>query len=106
MDAIARHKLVDHLRRYGRRETLDDPIDGFDEGDLPVPAESHATHDLAVLIERLPEAEQRTVLLIKVEGLPAIDAARRAGVSVSAIRVQAHRGLKRLAALIRSERED
>jgi RNA polymerase sigma-70 factor (ECF subfamily) len=42
-------------------------------------------------------------VLTKLEGLSITQAAERTGVSESAIKVQVHRGLKRLAALVRHE---
>ena len=40
-------------------------------------------------------------MLTKLEGLSVAEAAARTGASESAIKVQVHRGLKRLAALVR-----
>ena len=42
-------------------------------------------------------------MLTKLEGLSVAEAAQRTGASASAIKVQVHRGLKRLAALVRRE---
>jgi RNA polymerase sigma-70 factor (ECF subfamily) len=49
----------------------------------------------------LPEAQQQAIALIKLEGLTVAEASQRTGVSVSALKVQVHRGLKRLAELVR-----
>jgi RNA polymerase sigma-70 factor, ECF subfamily len=56
-----------------------------------------------VLLETLPQAQRQAILLIKVEGLSVAEASAKTGVSVSALKVQVHRGLKRLAALVRGE---
>jgi RNA polymerase sigma-70 factor, ECF subfamily len=102
--AIARHKLVDLFRRRGRREALHDPLDDLDERDHPLAAdEQPARRDLGVLLETLPQAQRQAILLIKVEGLSVAEASAKTGVSVSALKVQVHRGLKRLAALVRGE---
>lgn len=100
--AIARHKLVDLWRRRGRHEALHDPIDELDDAALPaVHDEGSAQRDLTVLLGELPAAQREAIMLTKIEGLSVAEAAERTGASESAIKVQVHRGLKRLAALVR-----
>ena len=100
--AIARHKLVDLWRRRGRREGLHDPIDDVAEHLLAAePDDGGARRDLAVLLQGLPPAQRHAIELTKLEGLSVAEAAQRTGASESAIKVQVHRGLKRLAALVR-----
>jgi RNA polymerase sigma-70 factor (ECF subfamily) len=101
--AIARYKLVDFLRRRGRREALHDPIDDIDEASLPsAPRASEGVlRDLERLLGALPEAQRQAIVLTRMEGLSIAEASGRTGVSGAAIKVQVHRGLKRLAALIR-----
>ncbi|WP_454909500.1 hypothetical protein [Variovorax gossypii] len=86
MHAIARHKPVDLLRRRGRREALNEPLDDLAEDQhlAAAPDEQPTRRDLALLLATLP-------------------AAQRGGVSVSVLKVQVHRGLKHLADLMRSE---
>jgi RNA polymerase sigma-70 factor, ECF subfamily len=100
--AIARHKLIDLWRRRGRREALHDPLDDFEDHALVAePTEEHSTRrDLARLLAQLPEAQQQAIALTKLEGLSVAEAAARTGASESAIKVQVHRGLKKLAALV------
>ena len=45
-------------------------------------------------------------MLTKLEGLSVAEAALQSGASESAIKVQVHRGLKRLAALVRRDGSD
>lgn len=100
--AIARHKLFDLWRRHGRRGSLHDPIDQVDEAQFAFePAEIAAGRDLMGLLETLPEAQREAIRLTKLEGLSVAEAAERNGASMSAIKVQVHRGLKRLAELVR-----
>jgi RNA polymerase sigma-70 factor (ECF subfamily) len=100
--AIARHKLVDLWRRRGRQEALHDPIDDVDEAELAAPlADGGSQRDLAQLLGALPEAQRRAIVLTKIEGLSVTEASQRTGASESAIKVQVHRGLKRLAALVK-----
>jgi RNA polymerase sigma-70 factor (ECF subfamily) len=101
--AIARHKLVDLWRRRGRREALNEPLDDLRDSAHPLAAddEQPARRDLAVLIETLPRAQQQAIVLTKIEGLSMVEASERTGVSVAALKVQVHRGLKRLALLVK-----
>lgn len=99
---IARYKLVDLWRRHGRQDALHDAIDDVDEASLAAPAvELGAGRDLARLLATLPAAQREAIVLTKVEGLSVLEACARTGASESALKVQVHRGLKRLAALVR-----
>lgn len=99
--AIARHKLVDLWRRRGRHEALHDPLDDVDEARLIQPEpEAGTARDLALLLAALPPAQRDAIVLTKIEGLSVAEASARTGASESAIKVQVHRGLKRLAALV------
>lgn len=101
--AIARHKLVDLWRRRGRRDSLHDAIDDVDQELLVAEADDGgARRDLETLFEALPQAQRQAIMLTKLEGLSVAEAAARTGASESAIKVQVHRGLKRLAALVRN----
>lgn len=102
--AIARHKLVDLWRRRGRRDSLHDAIDDVDEQLLAAePDDGGARRDLETLFDALPHAQRQAIMLTKLEGLSVAEAAARTGASESAIKVQVHRGLKRLAALVRGD---
>ncbi len=101
--AIARHKLVDLWRRRGRRDDLHEAIEDVDERLLASePEEAGTRRDLQALLQALPPAQQQAIVLTKLEGLSVAEAATRTGASESAIKVQVHRGLKRLAALVRA----
>lgn len=100
--AIARHKLIDLWRRRGRREDLHDEYEDVDEVWLAASTEeSHASRDLEKLIQVLPAAQRQAIELTKLEGLSVAEASARTGISGSAIKVQVHRGLKRLTELIK-----
>lgn len=102
--AIARHKLVDLWRRRGRKESLNDSLDELTEDQHPfAPEELPSKRDLSVLLEQLPESQKQAILLTKIEGLSMVEASNRSGVSVAALKVQVHRGLKQRAALVREE---
>jgi RNA polymerase sigma-70 factor (ECF subfamily) len=103
--AIARHKLIDLWRRQGRHDALHDSIDELDDTAMPeaVADAGPAQRDLGKLLAHLPEAQRQAIVLTKLEGLSVAEACARTGASESAIKVQVHRGLKKLAALVRGE---
>ena len=103
--AIARYKLVDMLRRYGRQALVTDPLD--DEADWlsdPQPQAHEARRDLGRLLDTLPDKQRLPIVHVKIEGLSVLETSRLTGLSVSAVKIGVHRGLKALAAMIRSTR--
>lgn len=103
--AIARHKLIDLWRRKGRREAELTSLEELDDGAQPAAPggeEPQARRDLGVLLQSIPAAQRDAIVLTKIEGLSVAEAAERTGASVAAVKVQVHRGLKRLAALVRT----
>jgi RNA polymerase sigma-70 factor (ECF subfamily) len=102
--AIARYKLVDLLRRRAGREALNEPLDEaaelFAASD---DAAAEARRDLGQLLALLPERQRLPIVHTRLEGLSVAEAAQRCGMSESAVKVGVHRGLKALAAMIRSE---
>lgn len=95
--AIARYRWVDHLRRiYRADETeLAEELMGVDEE----PAIA-ARISLERLFAQLPDAQVRAIELVKIEGLSVSEASRACGQSESLIKVNIHRGLKKLTAMI------
>jgi len=103
--AIAKYKLVDLLRRRANREGLNNPLD--DETDIFAAADyeaAEAHRDLYKLLLLLPDRQRLPIIHVKLEGLSVAEAARITGMSVSAIKVGIHRGLRTLAARIRDRR--
>ncbi|MBA16488.1 MAG: RNA polymerase subunit sigma-24 [Sphingomonas sp.] len=96
--AIARYRWVDHLRRAYRSEAaaLDDHDASQDSDEEAVMARV----SLERLFGQVPKKQARAIELVKIEGLTVAEAALRSGQSESAVKVNIHRGLKRLAALI------
>jgi RNA polymerase sigma-70 factor, ECF subfamily len=102
--AIARYKLIDFARSRARHAARMQPLDGFE--DLLATSDedpSQAGHDVAILLEQLPDRHRLPLLYVKVEGLSVREAAVRAGMSESAIKVGVHRGLKALAGMMRAK---
>jgi RNA polymerase sigma-70 factor (ECF subfamily) len=101
--AIARYKLIDFLRRT-RTSLAEVPIDAADTmtaNDDNLGAES--TFDLKRLLQRLPEKMRSSIEAVKLDGQSIAEAADRCGISESGVKVNIHRGLKTLAALIARE---
>ena len=101
--AIARHKLIDFLRRT-RRSFVDVPLDEADEAmacDDYIGVES--SYDIRRLMQRLPETIKCSMEAVKLDGLSIAEAAKRCGLSESGGKVNIHRGLKTLAALMAQE---
>ena len=102
--AIARYKLIDHLRTTGA-QALDSPIEEATElfaQDDHIGAES--AYDLRRLLDQLPSKMREAIQCVKIDGLSVAEAASRCGMSKSAVKVNVHRGLKTLAAAITREK--
>jgi RNA polymerase sigma-70 factor (ECF subfamily) len=100
LNAIARHKTIDMLRKRGRRGEYS--IDGLEDV-LPAPMESEGQshNELERLVGRLDGRSHDIVSAISLEGKTIGDVAKAQGMSEGAVRVALHRGLKKLAALYR-----
>lgn len=96
--AIAKYKLIDYLRRSTAdvEEGLpdDDTLVGLGE---EADAAESARRDLAKLLSALPPRFRLPIEHVKLEGLSVQEAAARTGMSVSAVKIGIHRGLKVLA---------
>ena len=98
--AIARYKWVDGVRDVSRHATLSS------NGAMPVePGWDSATNAIAVdeLLRRLTPGQASAIRLVKLEGASIEGAASTSGQSASLVKVNIHRGLKRLAALMNCE---
>jgi RNA polymerase sigma factor (sigma-70 family) len=97
--AIARYKWIDHVRDAARHaaQLLDDKIP---VGDL----EQTAMSSIAVddLLGHLKPAQARVIRLVKLRGVSIKGASRATGQSAALVKVNVHRGLKKLAALVAS----
>jgi len=102
VQAIARYKLVDLLRRRSRRDVLTDPLEEDDQVFATANDATEAQYDVAKLLRGLPDRQRLPILYVKIEGASVTDTAVRTGMSESAVKVGIHRGLKALAERIRS----
>lgn len=101
--AIARYKLIDWLRRHARRDACHDALDDEDIVADEADAEAgEARRDLAVLLATLPARQREAIVLTKLDGLSVREAAAALAMSEAAVKVSVHRGLKALAANLRT----
>lgn len=98
--AIARYRWVDQLRRTyrNREDELPDSLVGED-GEESIAARI----SLDRLLGHLPERQAHVIRLVKIDGHSISEAALRSGQSEPLVKVNIHRGLRKLAALIESE---
>lgn len=96
--AIAKYKLIDYFRRSTAdvEEGLPDDDTLMGVGEQSDEAEN-ARRDLAKLLSALPPRFRLPIEHVKLEGLSVQEAAARTGMSVSAVKIGIHRGLKVLA---------
>jgi RNA polymerase sigma-70 factor (ECF subfamily) len=95
--AIARNKLIDAMRRRGRRIHV--PIDDFAEtlaGDAEEPTPLPGKLDAH--LQSLPERQRDVVRSISLDGQSIRETATKLAMSEGAVRVALHRGLGALAA--------
>lgn len=104
--AIARYKLIDHLR-HTKSSRADVPIDDAEDimaRDDRVDVES--SYDLGRLLGSLPRKMREAIQCVKLDGMSVAEAAGKCGMSESAVKVNVHRGLKALSAAIAREKAD
>jgi RNA polymerase sigma-70 factor, ECF subfamily len=95
--AIARHKIIDAMRRRGARRI--EPIEDF-EGVLAAPEgeDPHARSDAERLMQKLAPRQRDIVRSISLDGESISATAMRLSMTEGAVRVALHRALKSLAA--------
>ncbi|SNR59897.1 RNA polymerase sigma-70 factor, ECF subfamily [Methylobacillus rhizosphaerae] len=96
--AVARYKMIDCLRRRSRYEALNDPLDDEAEWLAATDEEAYESKkDLGRMLEVLPVHQRLPIQYTKLDGMSVAEAAAMTGMSVSAIKVGVHRGMKALA---------
>ncbi|WP_199258962.1 sigma-70 family RNA polymerase sigma factor [Paracoccus binzhouensis] len=92
--AIARHKLIDFLRRS--RRAVQVPLDDFAEL-LADPADGAALAgarlDVDALLSRLPERTRAVIAKTRLEGKSIAETSAETGLSVASVKVIVHRGI-------------
>lgn len=100
--AIARNKLIDHLRRGGRaiKVPIDDVIDTL-EAEVDEPQIDN--QEVNVMLQALPERQRHIVQAITLNGEAIKDVAAQLKMKEVAVRVALHRSLKAMAQVYRSK---
>lgn len=96
--AIARYRWVDHLRKvykHESKELMED--DGVEDSEEEVVL---ARVSLDRLFSHLPVKQAEVIELVKIGGLSVREAADKTGQSESLVKVNIHRGLKKLSTMV------
>jgi len=96
--AIARYRWIDHLRRVYR--SAEDALEDQDSAEDSEEEAVLARMSLERLFVHLPQGQCEAIDLVKIKGLSVTEAAERSGQSESLIKVNIHRGLRKLSALV------
>lgn len=98
--AIARYRWIDQLRKTGRAGEVE--LDN----DLCVESDEEAVGarlGLARLLDQIKPEQALVIRMVKIQGLSIAEAATLSGQSEPLVKVNIHRGLKRMSALVESE---
>jgi len=91
--AIARYKLIDHLRRSRRHRTVSiDSVAAPQQTDVAA-----ITNELGRILAALPKPHRELVKDVRIAGYSFAEAAARHGLTEGAAKVRVHRSLKALA---------
>lgn len=96
--AIARYRWVDHLRKVYR--SAEDELADRDVAEDSEEEAVMARMSLDRLFVHLSQRQVEVIELVKIEGLSIAEASARTGQSESLVKVNIHRGLRRLSALV------
>lgn len=99
LKAIIQFRRTDHLRKYYKeRKNMQVSFDhheflAADVTGLPVTGE---LKDIEAALDNIPEKQRKIFTMLKIEGYSASEVANEMGMSVSAVKVSAHRTMNRL----------
>ncbi len=98
--AIGRYRWIDHLRKVYRAEHVELNEELAED---PRGEEVTAKVSLERLLSMLPAKQADVIRMVKIEGLSIREASAKTDQSESLVKVNIHRGLKKMTALIESE---
>jgi len=102
MFTIVRHKAIDILRRRGTRVRWETSEVGTGEA-AAQSSESTASLQVAQVLRALPQEYREALILTKLEGRSLSEAAKQAGVSVTAMKSRVHRAIQQSRRLLELE---
>lgn len=95
---IARYRWIDALRKSYRNEET--TIQGYEFSEAPEQEVVMAKISLETLFALLPQGQSQAIELVKIKGLSIREAAEKSGQSEALVKVNIHRGLKKLQTLV------
>ena len=108
--AIANRRIVDALRRRGRASSRETVLDADDETFAAPETNYHETASdgraLREALESLPQGQRDAIRMLKLEEMSLKEAAAASGMSIAALKVATHRGLKSLRNLFGKQRRE
>ncbi len=102
--AIARYKLVDHLRRSGRHAGLDPLDEAIVIAGPDTASAAEARLDIGFALQSLPDRTRGLIDKVRLQGASVAEAAAAAGMTETAAKVAIHRGMRALAAILKKQR--
>ena len=104
--AIARYRLIDHLRRQKRSLKTDTDVDAIADSIATADQHPDLRHDLERGIGRLGGQTEAVVRAMGLEGKDAKQTSRELNMSENAVRIAFHRGLKKLRTFFSSDYQE
>jgi RNA polymerase sigma-70 factor (ECF subfamily) len=106
--AIARNRLADEARRYGRRATYEvgceEPPETFSDHEANRDAQTVVdTMALQDAIKELPPVQRKVIEMVKLREMSHAEASQATGMSIAALKITVHRAVKQLRKLMGSE---
>ncbi len=107
---IANRRLIDRLRRQGRRRSRETALtaehETFAAAEANIDTEISDRRELETALKGLPSGQRQAIRLLKLEELSLKEAAAATGMSVTALKVATHRALKNLRKMLSNRNED
>lgn len=104
LSTITERKLIDRVRRQGRRrahETEFEPIHETFADSAANLDNMTMRQDIQSAVDHLPYSQREAVRLTKIEGLSLKEASAKSGLSVAALKVATHRAVRRLRQILK-----
>ena len=102
--AITKRRMADRLRRNGLRRQREAPLtrehETFPTTQANYPADAPERRALGLAINQLPLGQRQAIELLKLREMSLKEAAATTGMSITALKVATHRGLKALRKLL------
>jgi len=98
VQSIINFRKTDYLRQhYAQRENMKVSLDDPDTPDyLVISGHNGTIKDVEEAFDSLPDRQKKVVELMKIKGYSAEEVSQKTGMSVSAVKVSAHRALQKI----------